>query len=146
MILSKHSTAVLLHSVLIVMVRDLDLVCSLIPHWCLVRTPYNLSPCTPRTPHPPTKEQTLEPSARISHLCTFISLIQSQTQNLSHFVNAYLHSPVSSSCLCFLCRNVVKQGRREDWGGPGQIQKVGPHKMDYGRGVWGHAPRRFYML
>ena len=44
----------------------------------------------------------LEPSARISHLCTFISLIQSQTQNLSHFVNAYLHSPVSSSCLCFL--------------------------------------------
>ena len=28
-------------------------------------------------------------------------------------------------------------------GGPGQIQKVGPHKMDCVRGVWGHAPRKF---
>ena len=27
---------------------------------------------------------------------------QSQTQNLSHLVNAYLHSPVSSFCLCCL--------------------------------------------
>ena len=32
----------------------------------LARTPYNPSPCTPRIPHPPTKEQTLEPSARNS--------------------------------------------------------------------------------
>ena len=35
------------------------------------------------------------------------------------------------------------QGCREDWGGPGQTQKVGPHKMDYVRGVWGHTPRKF---
>ena len=36
------------------------------------------------------------------------------------------------------------QGRREDRGGPGQIQTVGPHIMDCVRGVWGHAPRKFW--
>ena len=35
------------------------------------------------------------------------------------------------------------QGSREDWGGPGQIQKVGPHEMDGVRGVWGQGPRKF---
>ena len=29
---------------------------------------YNPSPCTPRTPHPPTKEQILKPSAKFSFL------------------------------------------------------------------------------
>ena len=40
---------------------------------------------------------------------------------------------------------VHRQGRQEDWGGGGlgQIQKVGPHKIDCVRGVWGHAPRKF---
>ena len=40
---------------------------------------------------------------------------------------------------CILC----VQGRREDWGGPGQIQKVGPHEMDGIRGVCGQGPRKF---
>ena len=35
----------------------------------MVGTPYNPNPCTPRTPHPPTKEQTLEPSARKAITC-----------------------------------------------------------------------------
>ena len=38
---------------------------------------------------------------------------------------------------------VCIQGCREDWRGPGQIEKVGPHKMDCVKGVWGHAPRKF---
>ena len=39
-----------------------------------------------------------------------------------------------------------KQGHREDWWGPGQIQKVGPHKMDYVRGVWVMPPGNFEIL
>ena len=36
------------------------------------------------------------------------------------------------------------QGCQEDWGGPGQIQKVGPPKMDCVREIWGHIPRKFW--
>ena len=38
------------------------------------------------------------------------------------------------------------QGRWEDWGGAGQIQKVGPRKMDYVRGVGSTPPGNFEML
>ena len=31
-------------------------------------------------------------------------------------------------------------------GGAGQIQEVGPNKMDCVRGVWGHAPGNFEIL
>jgi len=39
-----------------------------------------------------------------------------------------------------------QQGRREDWGGPGQIQKVGLHNMDCAKGVWQHTPRKLWNL
>ena len=45
--------------------------------------------------------------------------------------------------LLFALKEYEDQGCREDWGGPGQIQKVGAHKMDCVRGVWGRAPRKF---
>ena len=38
------------------------------------------------------------------------------------------------------------QGRREDWGGPGQIQKVGPHKVDCVRGSGGTFSGNFEIL
>ena len=40
------------------------------------------------------------------------------------------------------------QGRREDWGGQGQMQKVGPHKMDCvgGGGAGGTPPGNFEIL
>ena len=39
------------------------------------------------------------------------------------------------------------QGCRENWGGaPGQMQKVGPHKMDCVRGSGGTPPGNFEIL
>ena len=46
----------------------------------------------------------------------------------------------------FCHEHAFTQGRREDYGGPRQIQKVGPHKMDCVRRVWGHAPKNFENL
>ena len=40
--------------------------------------------------------------------------------------------------------DVYIQGCQEDWGGAGQIQKVGLHKIDCVRGVLGHATRKFW--
>ena len=71
----------------------------------LVGTPYNPNPCTPRTPHPPTKEQTLEPSARnsltflmchlyvILYLCTCMHVMALQTHAIT--MKPY---PVSTVC------------------------------------------------
>ena len=47
------------------------------------------------------------------------------------------------------CQCVVHnhcQGRREDWGGPGHTQKVGPHKIDCVGGSGGTPPGNFEIL
>ena len=38
---------------------------------------------------------------------------------------------------------ILGHGRREDCGGPGQIQNMGAHTIDRVRGGLGHAPRKF---
>ena len=35
------------------------------------------------------------------------------------------------------------QGRQEDWGDRGQMQKLGPQKMDCVRGMWWHVSKKF---
>ena len=65
---------------------------------------------------------------RPSHACE--GLVPETTHNHSH--NTHTHT----------------QGCQEDWRGPGQIQKVGPHKMDCEGGLGANPQEilRFYML
>ena len=91
----------------------------------------------------------------LGYILVDISLLEI-TNKTTEKVSIHHSTWMENSFLCFTPFPIVwspdpqhgRQGRRKDWGGPGQRQKVGPHKMDCVRGS-GARPQeilRFYML